>query len=438
MPEHLMTASQRAAVERYRATLEDPVMQRCAELLLMYDDGATTAAIAEAVDLSQSQVRRWRQAFREDGLSIFSATTVQDGTPAPQPEAPPSGEAATGETPPATAAPVAVAEKSTPEPVAAAAPPRPRKPGVKARDTLAVAARKVLRYHFEVMLENEPGVRLGEDIEAVHDMRVAIRRQRAAFEVFARAFDKKSTKPILRGLRDTGRALGDVRDLDVMLEKTHARTADAPDVAAGLAPLFEHWETTRVDARQQMLAYLDSEPYRSFVTRYDAWLDDKSAGVRKHGELEPVTVRELAPLLIYERYAAVLAYGRILDTASVPTLHQLRIEFKRFRYTIEFLREVLGKPARDVLDDIRQIQDHLGDLNDAEVAVHTLDDFIQRWERDQAQLPLAERQNPEPVVRYMGARHAERHQLLVTFGEAWAYFERPAFRKKLAEAIGGI
>ena len=75
--------------------------------------------------------------------------------------------------------------------------------GIHPHDLLSEAGRKVMRYHFAEMLRHEAGTRLGEDIEALHDMRVATRRLRAAFEVFGSAFDKKALKPHLDGLRDS-------------------------------------------------------------------------------------------------------------------------------------------------------------------------------------------------------------------------------------------
>ena len=60
----------------------------------------------------------------------------------------------------------------------------PRKPGLKIDDTMAEGARKTLYFHFRRMLYHEPGTRLGQDIEELHDMRVATRRMRAAIRVF--------------------------------------------------------------------------------------------------------------------------------------------------------------------------------------------------------------------------------------------------------------
>src|SRR5206468_5732412 len=87
---------------------------------------------------------------------------------------------------------------------------------------------KVMRFHLARMIDREPGVRTGDDIEDVHKMRVATRRQRAAWRMFGEAFRKGRTKPYQAGLRSLARRLGAVRDLDVLLEALDAYRADLP------------------------------------------------------------------------------------------------------------------------------------------------------------------------------------------------------------------
>jgi CHAD domain-containing protein len=311
-------------------------------------------------------------------------------------------------------------------------------PGVSPDDTMSEAGRKILRYHFLQMLVHEPGTRAGEDIEELHDMRVASRRMRAAFDVFGEYFKKKAIRTHLKGLRATGRALGHVRDLDVFLEKAAYFLDQAPeDERRGLDPLLALWVAEREVARTQMISHLDSVAYQTFVQRFNLFLNTTGEGARQFDSDQPTPhrVRDVAPMMIYTRLAAVRAYEAILDNASYDQLHALRIDFKYLRYTLEFFREVLGPESKAVIEDIKQVQDHLGDLNDADVACGILQDFLANWEQRQLALPLNERQSSEPVVRYLAAKHAERYQLLVTFPQAWAHLVRLEFRSNLAQAV---
>ncbi|MFQ5617249.1 MAG: hypothetical protein ACE5GO_12425, partial [Anaerolineales bacterium] len=79
-----------------------------------------------------------------------------------------------------------------------------------------------------------------------------------------------------------------------------------------------------------------------------------------------------------------------------------------------------GNTAKSVIDDIKTLQDHLGDLNDADVACQILTGLLE---------------NLEPVREYLKAKESERQHLVDTFPEVWAYFNRPKFRKNLAMAV---
>ncbi len=317
----------------------------------------------------------------------------------------------------------------------------PEQAGVQPEDTLADAGRKILQHHYARMVHHEPGARLGQDIEELHNMRVAVRRMRAAFRTFSDAFKPKAIKAWLKGLRATGRALGRVRDLDVFMEKAHHYLEALPEEARqGLDPLFSVWQQEREEARAEMLAYLDGQRYQTFKREFEGFLETPGAGVASSSEnrVIPDRVRFAAPLSIYSHLAAVRAYEPIVDHASIEQLHQLRITFKRLRYTVEFFREVLGKNVEVVVKDLKQVQDHLGDLNDADVACRILSEFLEAWDRRQLSVPIAERQNSEPIAAYLAAKHAERHRLLTTFNETWAHFNRPSFRRNLALAIARL
>src|ERR671911_3127403 len=84
--------------------------------------------------------------------------------------------------------------------------------------SLGEVAFAVLRRQFAEMEEHEPGTRLGEDPEELHDMRVPTRRMRAAMKVFEGALPVRATW-LREELRWVAHALGDVRDLDVQIER---------------------------------------------------------------------------------------------------------------------------------------------------------------------------------------------------------------------------
>jgi CHAD domain-containing protein len=106
----------------------------------------------------------------------------------------------------------------------------------------------------------------------------------------------------------------------------------------------------------------------------------------------------------------------------------LRIEFKRFRYTLDFFWDVLGPDRKVVMKATKKMQDHLGDLNDAVVAVAWLD-------KARGELPKRKR---KAVDTYRDFRLAERQTLRDTFGEAWQAFNRQEVRQALALAVSDL
>lgn len=442
MAEILLNPEQRLQLEALlRENLSEPQNRR-ARLLLLLDEGIPTRDAAQAVGISPGRARHWRSLFHRLGMQIFpvearGAPLAEEAEPPKRVENPPEPHP----TPPETqATPRGGMIRQTFDEFLAAATDL-RSPGVQPDDNLAEAGRKVMRYHFAQMLLHEAGTRLGEDIEELHDMRVATRRMRAAFEVFEAAFSQKATKPLLKGLRNTGRSLGKVRDLDVFVEKAQHYMETLPEEKrAGLQPLLQSWAEQRQAAQLDLIEYLDGPKYARFKADFFAFVNTPGAGAREAsgGGFAPNRVREIVPVLIYTRLASVRAFESILDTASLEQFHALRIEFKKLRYTVEFFREVLGKEAKAIIDDLKGVQDHLGDLNDAQVATRILDDFLTKWDQEQNKFPVSQRQSPEAILTYMIYRYNERQRLMHSFRDTWAYFNRPEFQQNLALAIATL
>lgn len=421
----------------------DESLAKRAVIVLMTENGSSIDNIAKEVSLVPKTVQRWQKEFAQKRLGIFPEQVLK-GEPSPanavvtmvaEMDAVPTFESL-----PKTkkAKKVALPKVKEHRKKGALEYPVRDKIGLEATDSLAEGGRKVLSFLFGRMLAHEPGTRRGNDIEALHDMRVATRRIRAAFRVFEAGFKQKAAKPLVAGLQKTARILGRVRDLDVLMEKLQEYQQLLPQTEqAGLHPLLESWAAKRKQARQEMMGYLDSKKYRRFKQDFLKFVTTAGLGAKAVAENTPTPyqLRHVAPSLTYQRYEAVHAYENVLQNASFDTLHQLRITFKSLRYTLEFMEEILGDESQMVIDEVKTLQDHLGEMNDAEVASQLLQDILTKWDQNQAHLPLAERQNPTALTAYLESRQAERQHLLETFPQAWARFNQPDFRRNLALAV---
>jgi CHAD domain-containing protein len=92
-------------------------------------------------------------------------------------------------------------------------------PGLHAGMTFAEAAAATVAVRAEELFEHAAGVLDTEDIERVHDMRVASRRLRAVLEIYAPCFPKGALRPVLREVKALADALGARRDPDVLLAR---------------------------------------------------------------------------------------------------------------------------------------------------------------------------------------------------------------------------
>ena len=140
------------------------------------------------------------------------------------------------------------------------------------------------------------------------------------------------------------------------------------------------------------------------------------------------------PALIYTRYEVVRGYEPVIENTSLETLHALRIDCKRLRYALEFFREVLGPEVEEVVEEVVIVQDHLGNLHDADVACHLLIGFLDQWSRQERR----ERINISGVTRYLVAKQSDLRVLVDSFPETWRHFNRPEMRRQLALAVSAL
>ena len=311
--------------------------------------------------------------------------------------------------------------------------PTIKTPGVTADDHVAEAARKVLRFHLARMLAREAGTREGTNNEELHAMRVATRRQRAAWRVFGDAFRRGRTKRYRSGLREIASRLGAVRDLDVLLDAADLYRADLPKVdQRSLEPLLGTWRQHRDDARVLLTRELDSDGYRRWVDDYRDFVRTEGAAVIPVGPVEPHRVRDTAPSRIWAAYEHVRGYEAVLRWADVETLHELRIAGKWLRYTIEFVREPLGPDATPLITRVVALQDHLGLMNDANVAAHMARTFLVEHGSELSS------QESSAIGRYLVDRERDVARLRRTIGRPWRGVAGVGFRRALGRVVAGL
>lgn len=218
---------------------------------------------------------------------------------------------------------------------------------------------------LRVLLDQQRRVDDLDDPEAVHQMRVAIRRMRVALRV---STDDEELRAELGWL---GGELGTARDLDVLAERLGASAAAlGPADADGVDQLLTALHNGRVTSRATLRTVLDDDRYRALLRALAKLVRGAAPTVDAPEPVEQPT----DPLTLLDRplrklRRAVAAAG---STLSDEQLHILRIKGKRLRYAAELALGLCErrqrKPLRRLISSAKDLQEVLGDHHDTVTA----------------------------------------------------------------------
>jgi CHAD domain-containing protein len=219
----------------------------------------------------------------------------------------------------------------------------------------------------EQLLVHDPGVRLGDDPEELHKLRVATRRLRALLRAARPMLVREWSEPLRAELKWLGGVLGPARDLDVLIQHVWEEAADlSGDERRALSRAVAVLEAERDEAGKALREAMDSE-------RYFDLLDAVERAARApHVVSRDVSVTDIAG---GEFRKLQRAAKKLSDDASDEELHALRIRGKRARYAAELAEGPAGKPATRFIDGAKDLQDTIGEHQDAVVAEQRLRDL---------------------------------------------------------------
>ena len=272
-------------------------------------------------------------------------------------------------------------------------------------DPAGVGVQAALTRSVRRLVMNDPGVRLGE-MEGVHQMRVAARRLSSDLRTFAPLVDNNWARGLIDGLRTVARALGEVRDMDVLLENMKA---SAGEIEEDLSPLFDSLMDRRSACRSDLGALLDSPAYVDLIERLSA------AAVRPMlTEAAAGPCRVVLPPLVQAAWSKLQRKASTLVPDSDDAdFHRVRIEAKKVRYAAEAVGRCLdkkeGHEAASFAAAVAGVQSALGDLQDATLA-------------QEAVAAEAERHPQEPGFALAAGRLLERQRATARKARA-AHFE---------------
>src|SRR5229473_1526193 len=245
-----------------------------------------------------------------------------------------------------------------------------------------------LSFWMDRVVKELENVRSSPDADAVHDLRVAIRRCRSVAAVMEEV-DPDPAWPAMRKVaRKLFRVLGALRDAQVMEEWVKNLAPETDPVRAQLQTAFETNEPHLRGNALRVAAKFDQKSWRRFERT-----------LRQRSRLVPMGSLA-AECLALERFeSARELHAKALRTEKSKAWHALRIGLKRFRYTVESL---LPEHYANWGDNLKRLQDMLGEIHDLDVLtevvkksdIHDTEDSLKLWQE------ILERERHERIETY--------------------------------------
>ncbi len=253
--------------------------------------------------------------------------------------------------------------------------------------TLADCAYAAIAKHFHKVTKHADDVATSQDPEAIHQMRVGLRRLRTALQVFADFVSLP--KPVsVKQVGAIARPLGQVRDLDVL--RKAFKTDYYPDLPAAeqqqLDKAIKKLGKQRSQEMEKAEQVLSGDRYQRWLSACQDWLDQP-----EYQPLADLPIRLVIPDLLLPLVSTFLLHPgwqvgvtwqggeptfaltdpQALDSLEQylqnPTLHDLRKQVKRVRYQAELFSDFYGADYEEQLHEFSTLQDLLGHLQDNRV-----------------------------------------------------------------------
>ena len=244
-------------------------------------------------------------------------------------------------------------------------------------------ARQLILERVAELVKHEAGTRSGEDIEALHDMRVASRRLREALEIFQACFPPKIYDRLYERVRRVTRALGRARDADVAVDYFAKLLADSQNVIeqVALQEVLRRLAKQQTRRRTEMQHELDKVQPADLLARFEKAFNnmERTPPSRQRGSR---TALLLARRLFAQRLREVFACQRLIKgEGDIEGLHNLRIAVKKLRYAMETLDFAGGEQVKENLKFFKKLQTGLGDLHDRDVFGETVQQRLDKLKK---------------------------------------------------------
>jgi len=274
--------------------------------------------------------------------------------------------------------------------------PKTLEPKILDPKTFGYWAYLAIKKHFHKTIKHETDVLEDKDPEALHQMRVGMRRLRTAVTGFAPALLLPKVAKEEK-IAKVARRLGELRDLDVLQDALQNQYLPALPTQEQdtLKKVLGTLEKRRQKSLEQVQTTLKGQSYQKLKQAFQAYIDQPT-----YGELAEISIYEVLPDLLLPSLSKLFLHSAWLvgvkleaGEIDVPSalnseivvqllnthgdiLHSLRKQAKRVRYQMELFTDFYGSTYEDYLKDIKEIQSLLGQIQDSFVLAEFLTDAL--------------------------------------------------------------
>lgn len=239
----------------------------------------------------------------------------------------------------------------------------------------AAAFQCIARGCIDHLAVNEECLLATGDAEAVHQIRVALRRLRSAMSLFGALIAGPETDAIKDELRWLLKQLGPARDTDVFLSEIIEPVVAVFSGEPALAALHRAYAEEKAEHYQTAYAALNAPRFTALLLELGRWIEGGAWLAATSDEVSPLSqpIESLAAALLERRDRKLRKAGKKLGKLSPEERHAVRILGKKLRYALEFFAPLYpDKRSRRALEALAELQERLGVLNDIAVAEQRL------------------------------------------------------------------
>lgn len=246
--------------------------------------------------------------------------------------------------------------------------------------TCAFGAMKIFT-HLQALEDEIAGVRLAEDIECIHRMRVASRRLRSTLPLFHACFPGKKMSAWLSKIKVVTGSLSRARDLDVQLDvlQHFLEETTQKKYQPGVRRIMVRLDQKRAFQQTKVLKMLDQLATWHLVDELRAAMQQKLDASVVVQNLTTFPLYYLSYRSISNQLEIILKHSEaVLDPQNIQELHQMRIEAKRLRYTMETFSVIYPEEFKPFIRNVKEIQEFTGNIHDCDVWCEFLPRFLQK------------------------------------------------------------